>query len=427
MSEFQPPPRRSLPPEVRGRIRTRVLADLDQPRRPRFLNSRAPLAVAAGVALLAAGAMIIGQSVHGGPGEPGQRRLPTTSSSTAPRPLDVRLANAELDRCWAAIQAEGKASRYPDRSHWRAVSNADYLWVSVTAAFADNKPIFCQTSHTTVRVSEPTSTPAYAAGSHTALLFASPEGILAGIRDESWAGVGTFVGEDGFSAGSAADLLPYDLFVGFTKTRVTDATKVEVDRWTDDRDRAEHPERFTLARPAAPVSRVDRPAPPTDRTSERGQWLKQCLDKSQAPVVDADMWEPGAWATAGDARYMVLRAGQSFAYCFTDKIPSTPDGPPDTPRWGFGLTVTGRNDFGDDRPEVLFGSTPLQSSTTFVLGALPTRVSRLEVVRGDRPPVESDVWNSTFAVVLPVSSEVTHDLAQAFDASGNKIFETEIS
>jgi hypothetical protein len=381
--------------------------------------------VAAGVAVLAAGAMIVAQSVGGGAGEPGQRQTPATGSSTAPRPLDLRAANAALDRCWAAIQADGKADRYPDRSRWRAVSSGAYLWVTVTEAFVDGKPIFCQTSVTTVRVSEPTATPAYAAGSSTAALFISPEGVIAGLRDGSWPGVGTFVGANG--GASAADLLPNGLFVGVTKTRITDATKIEVDQWVDDRDRAQHPERFTLPRPAAPVSRVDRPAPAADRTSERGQWLKQCLDKSQSPVVDADMWEPGAWATEGDVRHMVLRAGQTFAYCFTDKIASTPNGVPDTPRWGFGLTTTGTNELGKDRPEVLLGSTPLRSSTEFVLGALPGGVDSLAVVRGDRPPVQSDVWNSTFAVALPVSSPGTHDTARAFDAAGNKIFEAQIS
>jgi hypothetical protein len=425
MNELRMPPRRPLPPEVRSRIRTRVLTGLDQPHR-RFLNSRAPFAVAAGVAVLAAGAMIVGQSVHGGAGDPGKRQTPPTGSATA-RPLDLRVANAELDRCWAAIQADGKADRYPDRSRWRAVTADGDLWVRVTAAFADGKPIFCQTSLTTVRVSEPTATPAFVAGSKTAALLMTPEGIIAGIRDESWPGVGTFVGDDGGNAGSQADLLPYGLFVASARTRITDTTKAEVDRWANDRDRAEHPERFTLPRPAVPVSRVDRPAPPADRTSDRGQWLKQCLDRSEGPVVDADMWEPGAWATAGDARYMVLRAGQSFAYCFTDKIPSKPDGVPDTPRWGFGTMNMGRNDFGKDRPEVLAGMTQLGSPTTFLLGALPSSVNSLDVVRGDRPPVKSDVWNSTFAVVLPVSSQGTHDTARAFDAAGNKIFETEIS
>jgi hypothetical protein len=278
-----------------------------------------------------------------------------------------------------------------------------------------------------VRVSEPTATPAYVAGGNTAALFMSPEGIVAGIRDLSWPGLGIWVGDGSASVGSSADPLPYSLFVGVVRERVRDDTKIEVDRWASDQDRAAHPERLTLVRPAAPVSRVDRPAPPTDRTSERGQWLKQCLDKSQSPVVDADMWEPGAWATEGDVRHMVLRAGQTFAYCFTDMIPSTPDGAPDTPRWGFGMGVTGTNDFGKDRPEVLLGSTPLKSSTQFVLGALPGGVDSLEVVRGDRPPVQCDVWNSTFAVALPVSSPGIHDTARAFDAAGNKIFEGEIS
>src|SRR5439155_17705757 len=132
--------------------RVRVREGLGRPRRFRY--GRAPLAVAAGVAVLAAGAVIVGQSVNGGAGRPGDRQVPPTGTSSASRPFDPRKANADLDRCWAAIQAEGKAGDYPDRSRWRAVSTGHYVWVSITAAFADGKPLFCQTSVTTTRVSQ---------------------------------------------------------------------------------------------------------------------------------------------------------------------------------------------------------------------------------------------------------------------------------
>jgi hypothetical protein len=242
MSDIQLPPRRPLPPEVRSRIRTRALARPQPRRRTRFTRGRAPFTVAAGVAILAAGAVIIGQSVTGGgPNHAGQRTTPPTATTSAGRPLDLGRANAELDRCWAAIQAEGKADKYPARPRWRAVAQGIYPWVTVTAAFADGKPFFCQTTETTVRVSEPTSSPAYARGSKTAALLISPEGVIAGVRDESWRGVGIWLGDGKTSSGSTAGELPYGLFFDLTKDRVRDDTVIEVDRWSDDRDRAEHP------------------------------------------------------------------------------------------------------------------------------------------------------------------------------------------
>jgi hypothetical protein len=411
MNELRLPPRRALPPEVRGRIRARVLPRPVGRRRTRFLNSRGPFAVAAGVVMLAAGAMIVGQSVTGGPAGP-STQAPPTGTSGANRPLNVPKANAELDRCWAAIQAEGKAGRYPDRSRWRAVSStSDDLWLRVTAAYADGKPIFCQTTVTTVRVSDPTDSPAYVAGSDTAALFISPEGIVAGVRDLSWAGVGVFTGDTSSTLGSSAELLPAGLFLGVVHERIRDTTKIEIDRWWDDRDRSAHPERIPLPRPAPALSRVDRPTPAKDRISERGLWLKQCLDNSRSPVLDADMWEPGAWATAGDVRYMFLRAGQSFAYCTTDST-----------RSDFALALGGANDLGKVRPQMNPGVVSFHPGQHFVSGALPDDVAKLEVVPHNHPPVTADLWNSTFVAVLTEAPDST-DLVRGFDAAGNKVYE----
>jgi hypothetical protein len=410
MSELPLPPRRPLPPEVRDRIRARVLADLDRPRR--FRHGRAPLAVAAGVAVLAAGAVIVGQSTHGGGGEPGDRQVPPTGTSSQNRPLDLRKANSELDRCWAAIQAEGKADSYPDRSRWRAVSTGDYVWVTVTAAFADSKPIFCQTSVTTVRVSQPAAAPAHAESSTNAALFISPEGTIAGVRDPSWPGVEIFVGEAGGLTGSTPEQLPYGLFVTNARERIQDGTQILVGR--ADQSRAEHPGRVALPRPAPAVSRVDRPQPGKDRASDRGRWLKQCLDNSASPVVDGDMWEPGAIVDIEGNRYMVLRSGQDFAYCFYDGN-----------RWGFGESVLGVPDFTLHGPHTLPGPSFMLETTkdkAYVSGALPDGITRVEIAQGSHPVINADVWNRTFAAQLFEDLGRT-DLVRGYDDTGRKVYE----
>jgi hypothetical protein len=411
-NELQLPPRRPLPPEVRDRIRARALADLDRPRR--FRHGRAPLAVAAGVAVLAAGAVIVGQSVSGGAGEPGDRKVPPTGTSSANRPLDLRKANSELDRCWAAIQAEGNADKYPDRSRWRAVSTGGYVWVTVTAAFADGKPIFCQTSITTVRVSQPADPPAYAEGSTTAALFISPEGTIAGIRDPSWPGVGVFVGNGSGLGGSTPELLAYGLFVDVVRERIQDSTQILVDRWQRDQDRAEHPEKVALPRPAPPVSQVDRPQPGKDRVSDRGRWLKQCLDNSASPVVDADMWEPGAIVDIDGNRYMVLRSGQDFAYCFYNGS-----------HWGFGESVIGVTDFAKNGPHMLPGPNFMLETTkdsSYVTGALPDAVTKVEIVQGSHPVIQADVLNKTFAAQLFEAPDRS-DVVRGYDDAGSKLYE----
>lgn len=408
MSDIQPPPRRSLPPEVRGRIRARALAR-PRPRR-RTWSPRAPFAVAAGVALLTAGAVIIGQSVSGGPGDAGQRTPPPSgTSSGGPQPLDVPRANAELDRCWAAIKAEGRAGQYPDRGRWRVVGTGGYMWVTVTTALADGKPIFCQTSVTTVRVSLPTDAPSYVPGTTTAALLISPEGIIAGVRDPAWTVMGLTVAD----IRSGPDLFPYNLFVGITRDRITDSTKIEVDSHPGDLERPPAPERFALPRAPAPVSRVDKPAPAKDRTSERGLWLKECLEKSASPVVDADMWEPGAMVDIEGNRYMVLRSGRDFAYCFKDGS-----------QWGFGESVINVNDFGQNHPHMLPGPSNLEASKDkpFVTGALPDDIAKVQILQGEHPPIQADVWNDTYAAKLPEAPSQT-TLVQAYDSAGKLLYE----
>jgi len=413
MSDIQLPPRRPLPPQVRGRIRARALAR-PQPRRSRFPLPRAPFAVAAGVAMLAAGPVIVGQSVHGGPGDPGQRQAPPTGTSSASRPLDLARASTELDRCWAAVQQEGKRDRYPDRGRWRAVSTSGYMWVTVTTAFADGKPIFCQTTVTTVRVSLPTDKPAYAAGSTTAALFITPEGIIAGVRDPLWPGMGIFVGNGSFSVGSTPDLLPYNLFVDVVRERVKDSTKLEVDHWQNDQDRSLHPERLGLPRSEAPVSRVDRPGPAKDRTSERGLWLRQCLDKSDSPVVDADMWEPGAIVDIDASRYMVVRSGRDFAYCYNDAS-----------HWGFGESVMNVNDLGKNHPNMLPGPNFLMETNKdkpYVTGALPNDVAKVEIEQSGHQAIQADVYNGTYAAPLFEAPDRAN-VVRAFDSTGNLRYE----
>ena len=192
MNELNLPPHRTLPPQARERMRARVFAE----RRPARL--RAPLAAAAGVAVLAAGAMIVGQSVGGDDVRPGT--TPPTTSATRPapprdatpsRPLTATLPDArttgDLDRCGAVAAASERADEFAPRSSWQPAYSVSLRGHRVTA-FAEygGKPGFCDVTATTATVSDPSAETMNLgiAGSEPITvdgLYLSEAGLLAGI------------------------------------------------------------------------------------------------------------------------------------------------------------------------------------------------------------------------------------------------------
>src|SRR3954469_16147033 len=172
-----------MPPEVRDRLRRRLWRDLDRPAKFRVGRVRAPLAAAAaaaGVAVLAAGAVII---AHAAPTahEAGPVMPPPTSAATVSPTSDTSRADTELDRCVNAVKASPQHDAYPDRPEWSVSFTTEMSGVDVTAARVDGRPVFCESTLTSVSVSNPAIDPVYASGSSTGVLFASSNGTVAGV------------------------------------------------------------------------------------------------------------------------------------------------------------------------------------------------------------------------------------------------------
>lgn len=170
MNDLELPPRRSLPPEVRDRIRGVTDSGLAEPLRQES-RYRGPLAVAAGVAVLAAGAVVLGQSVNGTPDDFRPGMTPPTTSPTAPgetheeapfpeltvSPPDANTTE-DLDRCGAAVQASSRADEFPPRDAWEPVFTVTKGDVRIIA-FREYgaKPGFCEVDATTATVSDPSA------------------------------------------------------------------------------------------------------------------------------------------------------------------------------------------------------------------------------------------------------------------------------
>jgi hypothetical protein len=201
MNDLNLPPRRTMPPEVHERLRTRVFTD------ERPVRLRAPLAAAAGVAVLAAGAMIVSQSVAGTPDgyRPGTSPTSTTTSATAETPetawpvagaagplLPVRPPDAhssdDLDRCGAVAAASPRAREFAPRSAWQPVYTVSRRGHRITAYREyGGKPGFCDVTATTATVSDPSAEPMSlgmglgAEPINTDALYLSDAGLLNGV------------------------------------------------------------------------------------------------------------------------------------------------------------------------------------------------------------------------------------------------------
>lgn len=192
MNELNLPPHRSLPPQVRDRLRGRLFGP------DRSSRLRAPLAAAAGVAVLAAGAMMVSQSVAGTPADYRPGTPPTSTTTTKPADPPVRVAPPEvtppdgrtaedLDRCGAVAAASDRAAEFAPRSTWRPLYTVSQRWHRVTAfTEGGGKPGFCDVTATTATVSDPSAeTMNLVVPGEEPLtvdgLYLSADGLLAGI------------------------------------------------------------------------------------------------------------------------------------------------------------------------------------------------------------------------------------------------------
>jgi hypothetical protein len=341
LDDLKLPPRRPLPAEAHDRMRATVLDGLHSPGRSRAHRTRPPLAVAATVAVLAAGAAIVTQSVSGDSGT-ASPVSPNSSAPTVPAPpkappLDVVAARTNLDRCWSAVQQAGKAASVPARDTWTAVFAVPNEGRTLTAVRADTKPMFCETTAATVTVSDPNATPVYATGSTTGALIMSADGATGGVADPTWLSLDFVdVGQSGASGGGPAIVQDgfFVWFNGFAKgpgARSTVRQTVPGHPETplpvpvggvstapkpgEPEAGRTHAELDLPAAPAALVTMTDRPGPAQDRTSESGKFLGECLAKSDTVVVDPARWAPVIVQSLNADRYALARNGDQFATC----------------------------------------------------------------------------------------------------------------
>ncbi|WP_410668670.1 hypothetical protein [Amycolatopsis sp. cmx-4-68] len=291
------PPRRALPDDVRDRLRAEVRQGIGK-RRPKH----AWYAAAAAVLVLAAGAVVV----------PRQLRQPaeTPPAVAGGLKLDVKLATAALDRCWAAVKAAGKTDRVPPRADWVPLFTDELSGDAVVAATAAGKPMFCETTETTVTLSDPGATPAYAPGSRSGLLLQSATGLVGGVLDPAWPEAGLIVVSPGSSGGNDLEFSPVSRqFVVLTRSAPERTQLVLVDHG------AGPPRKVDLPPAPAPLLSVtDRPDP-AERTSPAGRALGECLADAEEVIPDGAAYRPGPLLVEDDYQVVLGRRGDRVVVC----------------------------------------------------------------------------------------------------------------
>jgi hypothetical protein len=307
MSDDGLPPRRALPDDVRDRLRASVREGIAKPRR----KNHVWYAAAAAVVVLAAGAVVATQ-VFRQPADVGPRPGPVGPGPVAANhlTLDRGLAVSLLDRCWAAVETAGKTGLVSPRAEWVPLFTVEEEGDAVVAATAAGKPMFCETTETTVTLSDPGATPAYAAGTRSGLLLHSATGLAAGVVDPAWPKASLATSTLRSSSGSDLEFSPVSRqFVALTRT-APDRTRLALI------DGGEGPPRKVDLPPApAPLLSVtDRPDA-ADRTSPAGRALGDCLTDAEEVVPDAAAYRPGPLLEEGGYQVVMGRRGDRVIVC----------------------------------------------------------------------------------------------------------------
>ncbi|MCP3801216.1 hypothetical protein NLX83_18305 [Allokutzneria sp. A3M-2-11 16] len=315
MSDFDLPPKRTLPFEVRMSMRGKLNDGMNSPRRPR-VSFGALFATMTLVAGTAVGGPLLFGAADEGPLPGGEPNFNEKDHERIVASM-VKHKDADLDRC---RQAGG--DRFGDRSRWRAVFRTSQNGGDVTAIRTDGRPLFCHTTRTQVHLLHsdvPDATNDHAVQLHAVSRF----GFLAGSTSRDSVTVTVTAEEylvrDGVPKTSyhrEGTTVVDGLFVLPTLTSPGALSL------TSNGMRRHRVTKLGHRRPAlTPVLTVtDRPIR-ANRDSALGQELSACVAAAAntgRPAPDPESWEPALALDLGKhGRTLVARSGEQIGVCRT--------------------------------------------------------------------------------------------------------------
>ncbi|MGW4483694.1 hypothetical protein ACWEOE_07615 [Amycolatopsis sp. NPDC004368] len=409
------PPRRELPPEVRDRIRYRVNVGLvaeKKSRRPMWL-------AAAAVVVLAAGAVFATGVLRDGDGDRNHAPLAPAAPTTA-SPGELQDA---VDRCWNAAKTRGYRLALPRDWQLKIIfKHKDTLFL---AAMIGDKPLFCETTLTSVTVSDPAAKPVPVPRTQSTVLLRTVDGVVAGMADPAWRQVAastpdaTILPDGPVQAAEVSETSHQ--FVVFTNAGadvpialgpgpglVNNASLVTV--------------LPTL------ITAVDRPAP-AQRTSDAGKFLGECLTGSRQPVPDLDAWVAGAHLSWNQRELVVARLGRQVITCSARPYPG---------KAGLVYYAVNPNQQELTPGEATWPLTPVlgpgketgEPERLALVAGVPENVTRVSVTFPGGRQQDAVVGHGTFAIWHTDADESSvvdgRTTAKAYDATGKVVIEASL-
>ncbi|WP_326568275.1 hypothetical protein VSH64_41990 [Amycolatopsis rhabdoformis] len=406
------PPRRELPPDVRDRIRLKMRAGIAEPAR-----SRRPVwLAAAAVVVLAAGAVFATGVLRDRANGPVAPAAPATTGS-------AQLQDA-VDRCWNAAKTRGKALALP--RDWQLKIIFNHGTTLVLAAMVGDRPLFCETTLTSVTVSDPAAKPVPVPGTRSTVLLRTADGLIAGVADPAWHAIS--------AAPAGALILPDSATPAWWISPVTHQFVAFTDAGPDvpvtlgPLNTTGASADALVTAPAPLVTTVDRPAP-AERTSVAGKFLGECLAGSPLQLPDRDAWVAGAHLGWNGREIVVARLGSRVISCSARPYPGKPGRTyynidPDQQMLKPGL---GGGMFAQVLAPVKETGEPEQSA---LVGGLPENVTRVSVTYPGGRHVDAVVAHGTFAVWhTDADDSSTVDArtnVKAYDAQGKLVIEASL-
>jgi hypothetical protein len=377
----QLPEHRALPDDVRLRARRRISEGMNP-----GPSNRTPAFIAAGVSLLAAGAVFAGQALDGGSAEvagPSYQHNGefTGDDRAAVNHVERRTVDPDaLARCVAA------AKDHPPAAEWQPIATSRKNGTTLTAFRGPTGVFFCANTVTTTTISAPDPVQVEDGRLKVKMLFSTPTGALAGLvsPDVKFLSLSR-IGDKGWNTTSPA--VVDGLFLapsGFTKAE--NGTRALVN--------GEEQALRGVPKPTAPVT--DRPLPPVAHDPR----FAECL--SDRPVPDADQFQPGVTAKVSATDTIVLgRFGDVLLYCLDSAQPMRgmlyePDDMDEVS----GKTIASTAAFVDFAKQQ-DGSA--RSSTLTAIGLVTDpRVASVTYTRPGAADVAASIANGTFVLAAPL-------------------------
>ncbi|HEX4221307.1 MAG TPA: hypothetical protein VHZ97_03025 [Pseudonocardiaceae bacterium] len=417
---FEPPADRAMDPALRARLAERVFAGIEAPPAP--TRRRGPVFAAAGIVVLAGISAVVATTV-------GHLNGPSPAGTPAPA------RNADIARCATAADAIGFHG-LDDQSALRSIFSAGGFGRQVAGfRLAGGQAMFCETTATTVTVSQPDQPTTVPPGSPARSLLTSDDGVIAGIVPRGTTGLTVNVdmtrpSQLGPYSSDGTATVSDGMFVFVAKQAISTAAGQvtgEDKALTEDGGAlppGSHPQ---LTKSAPPLTfDVDRPAPGTP-TALLSSCLGQVSTGRHESVLDQASLSAGASSTIHDG---VNTSSTTIAYNPTQVVTCsvlTGELP------GVGYVSAPRAQLSEQHPLQLVDSMDTGTRDRFEFdGMIAPNVGKITINAPGGTPVDGVIVGPTFTAVVPTAgNEPLADpyafVATILDTQGKVIYQGPLS